>query len=111
PKEINRFVREDLRRTRSFDGLFVHHEPALPYLGRAFASLGVQLPEDVQVVAIAPEPVATNGPREVSSIDLPIAAIGQNAVAMALEQFDAPEKPPHSRLLSPRFVDRGTTMA
>lgn len=111
PEEIIRFVREDLRRTRSFDGLFVHHEPALPHLGRAFASLGVQSPEDVQVVAIAPEPVATNGPWEVSSVDLPISAIGRSAVSMALEQLDEPEEAPHSRLLSPRFVDRGTTRA
>src|SRR5699024_1526314 len=67
PESISDLVRDQLLGGAAHDGLFVHHEPALPMLGRALAALGVRVPEDVQVVTIAPEDVAENGPWEVSS--------------------------------------------
>ncbi|MGY5765122.1 LacI family DNA-binding transcriptional regulator [Brachybacterium sp. DNPG3] len=109
PEDSLALVRDELLDGNRFDGLVVHHEPALPHLGRAVATLGADVPGDVQVVAIAPEDVAVNGPWSVSGIDLPIATIGRSAVTMILEQIDDPGTVPHSRLLSPRFIARGTT--
>lgn len=109
PDDASALVRDELLDGHRFDGLLVHHEPALPHLGRAVAALGVRVPEDVQVAAIAPQDVAVNGPWEVSGVDLPIATIGRSAVTMLLEQLADPATTPHSRLLSPRFIDRDTT--
>ncbi|ATG56158.1 LacI family transcriptional regulator [Brachybacterium ginsengisoli] len=104
------FVRDQILSGARFDGLFVHHEPALAMLGRAMSQLGVACPEEVQVAAIAPADVARNGPWEVSSVDLPIPSIGRSTVAMALERLRDREVPAHTRLLSPTFVPRATTL-
>jgi DNA-binding LacI/PurR family transcriptional regulator len=109
PGEVARFTRDELLAGHRFDGLFVHHEKALPLFGRAFAAAGISSPDQVQVVAIAPERVATTGPWDVSAVDLPIANIGHSAVTMILEQLADRDAPRHSRLLSPCFHARGTT--
>lgn len=109
PEAVTAFVRDQVLSGPRFDGLFVHHEPALAMLGRAMSQLGAVCPDQVQVVAIAPTDVASNGPWEVSSVDLPIPAIGRTAVAMAVERLGDPDVPAHSRQLSPAFVPRGTT--
>lgn len=111
PEAVTAFVREQVLDGSRFDGILVHHEPALAMLGRAMAQLEVPCPQDVQVVAIAPADVAMNGPWEVSSVDLPIPAIGRTAVAMAVERLGDRDVPAHSRLLSPTFVPRATTRA
>jgi DNA-binding LacI/PurR family transcriptional regulator len=107
-EEVDTTVAE---RLTGVDGLIVHHERALPPLARALAAQGVRVPEDLQLVAIAPRDVARSGPAEMSSVDLPIPAIGSTAVTMVLELLDAPRTPPHSRLLSPAFTARATTRA
>ncbi|WP_422116239.1 LacI family DNA-binding transcriptional regulator [Brachybacterium sp. UNK5269] len=109
PAEVSRFTRDEVLAGHRFDGLFVHHEGALPLFGRAFTSADIRSPEQVQVVAIAPERAATTGPWDVSAVDLPTASIGHNAVTMVLEQLADQDAPRHSRLLSPRFHARGTT--
>lgn len=111
PEAISEFVRTELAEEQTFDGLFVHHEPALAMLGRALAAHEVACPDAVQVVALSPADVAMNGPREVSSIDLPIPAIGQTSVAMMLERIEDHAAPAHTRLISPVFVPRETTLA
>lgn len=109
PEAVTAFVREQVLDGPRFDGILVHHEPALAMLGRAMSQLEVPCPDEVQVVAIAPADVAMNGPWEVSAVDLPIPAIGRTTVAMAVERLGAQDVPSHSRLLSPAFVPRGTT--
>lgn len=109
PEAVGAFVEEQILAGARFDGLVVHHEPALAMLGRAIANLGVPCPDEVQVVAIAPADVAMNGPWEVSAVDLPIPSIGRTSVAMAIERLSAHDVPAHSRLLSPAFVPRATT--
>lgn len=109
PEAVTDFVREQILAGARFDGLFVHHEPALAMLGRAISNLGVACPDELQVAAIAPADVAMNGPWEVSAVDLPIPSIGRTSVAMAIERLNSAEVPAHSRLLSPTFVPRATT--
>lgn len=109
PEAMTDFVRREIVDRRRFDGLLVHHEPGLAMLGRAIANLGVQCPQELQVVAIAPSDVAMNGPWEVSAVDLPIPSIGRTSVAMAVERLSSHHVPAHSRLLSPTFVPRATT--
>lgn len=111
PEEISRFTATQILAGHEFDGLFIHHERSLPLFGRSFAASGVKTPESVQVVAIAPELVATTGPWDVSAVDLPIATIGRTAMTMLLEQLADREAPQQSRLLSPSFQARGTTRA
>ncbi|MFC0672598.1 LacI family DNA-binding transcriptional regulator [Brachybacterium hainanense] len=111
PESIGAFVREHLVESQDIDGLYVHHEPALAHLGRAFAALGISCPQDVQVIAIAPDDVAVSGPWDVSSVQLPISSIGRTAVSMLLELLGDPAIPPHSRLLSPVLIPRATTRA
>lgn len=108
-EEVSSFVAAEILDGHRHDGLFVHHERALPLFGRAFTAADVECPETVQVVAIAPELVATTGPWDVSGMDLPISTIGRTAVTMILEQRADQEAPRDSRLLSPTFQARGTT--
>lgn len=109
PDEVAGFTEAEILAGDQFDGLLIHHERVLPLFGRAFSTMDVQAPEKVQVVAIAPEFVATTGPWDVSGLDLPIATIGRSAVTMILEQLFDQEAPRRSRLLSPTFQARGTT--
>ncbi|WP_114853207.1 LacI family DNA-binding transcriptional regulator [Brachybacterium sp. YJGR34] len=106
---ISALVREELVEKQSVDALFVHHEPALAMLGRALLAHGVGCPDDLQVVALAPTDAAMSGPWELSSVDLPVPAIGRTGVAMALDRVASPDLPAHSRLLSPSFTPRATT--
>ncbi|MDU0349353.1 LacI family DNA-binding transcriptional regulator [Actinomyces sp. MRS3W] len=91
------------------DALFVHHEALLAPLGRALRDLGVEVPNALQVAAIAPQDVATDGPWQVSGATLPIEAIGAAAVTMALDLVDDDELAPSAQLLAPRFTRRETT--
>jgi DNA-binding LacI/PurR family transcriptional regulator len=107
-EEVDAAVAEELAEA---DGLIVHHERALPPLTRTLAARGTRVPEDLQLIAIAPRDVARSGTAEISSVDLPIPAIGRTAVTMVLELLGASEVPPHSRLLSPSFTARANTPA
>ena len=109
PEAAAALVAEHLSGADAVDALVVHHEQSLPHLSRALHAAGVEVPRDLQVVAIAPDDVALAGAQALSSVELPIPAIGRTAVTMAPELVDDPAAPPHSRLLSPTFVARETT--
>src|SRR5699024_2739206 len=109
PDAVNACGREQLLDGHRFVGVLGHPDLAFGILGRPFSHIEVPCPDDVQVVAIAPADLATNGPWEVSAVDLPIPAIGRTAVAMAVERLGSQEVPAHSRLLSPAFFPRATT--
>ncbi|SHE26492.1 LacI family DNA-binding transcriptional regulator [Actinomyces glycerinitolerans] len=91
------------------DALFVHHEALLAPLGRVLRDLSIQIPDALQVTAIAPEDVASDGPWQVSGTTLPIETIGATAVTMALDLVDDAELAPSAQLLAPRFTRRETT--
>jgi DNA-binding LacI/PurR family transcriptional regulator len=104
------FVEENLGDQARFDGLVIHHEALLPILGRVCTTRGIQIPRDLQIVAISPNDVATFGPWSVSNVELPIARIGRTAIAIALEQLEEPDAPAQSRLIASVFHARMTTL-
>jgi DNA-binding LacI/PurR family transcriptional regulator len=109
PAGVAALVRDHLLDGEQFDGLFVHHESALPLLGRACEALALRPPDAIQVVAIAPEDVAQNGPWDVSSVELPISGIGRRSIEVVLQQIGDPAGTPLSDLLPPIFHGRETT--
>ncbi|MCL3778228.1 MULTISPECIES: LacI family DNA-binding transcriptional regulator [unclassified Actinomyces] len=107
--EVLQWARQSLLGPKAPDALFVHHEALLAPLGRALRDLGVEVPNALQVAAIAPQDVATDGPWQVSGTTLPIETIGATAVTMALDLVDDTDLAPSSQLLAPRFTHRETT--
>lgn len=77
-------------------GLVVHNEAALPGVLMGRASAGGTL----DVVAIAPESIATGLGTRLDLIALPAQAIGREAIDLVMAQADA-GAPPQTRLLSP----------
>ncbi len=100
-------VDELLRQMPDVTGLVVHNEIAMPHVVGYLRELGRTVPEDVSLVAVCPENVATSLPTPVTSIEIPAELIGRTAVAMlvAAMQHDAPSE---VRLLGPALTDRGS---
>jgi DNA-binding LacI/PurR family transcriptional regulator len=109
PSGVATLVRDHLLDGERFDGLLVHHETALPLLSRACEALALRPPDALQVVAIAPEDVVQNGVWDVSSVELPITAIGRRSVEMVLQRIGDSSEQPLSDLLPSVFHGRGTT--
>lgn len=91
-------------------GLVVHNEFLLPILRDTLASMGLKVPEDLSVVAIAPTDVALASTVPWTAVSIPAQDIGRTAVEMVMERLHS-EKPTEVRLIVPTVVQRATTVA
>jgi DNA-binding LacI/PurR family transcriptional regulator len=82
--------------------LVVHNEGLLPLLREALALHGLQIPNDISVVAIAPEDAAM--------ASIPAHDIGRAAVEMVMDRLNS-DKPVEIRLIVPSLVQRETSTA
>ncbi|MHA7175228.1 LacI family DNA-binding transcriptional regulator [Arthrobacter sp. Sr24] len=89
-------------------GLVVHNEFLLPMLRDTLAGMGLNVPEDISVVAIAPTDVAMASTAPWTSVSIPAHDIGRTAVEMVMERMHT-EKPAEVRLIVPSLVQRVTT--
>lgn len=102
-------VTELLRKAPGITGLVVHNEAALPHVVAALRDSGRSIPEDISVVAICPQHLATSQPQALTSVTIPATAIGKVAVDMAMQRLSDPEQPAETRLLAAELTQRATT--
>lgn len=89
-------------------GLVVHNEFLLPMLRDTLTEMGLNVPADISVVAIAPTDVAMASTAPWTAVSIPAHDIGRTAVEMVMERMHT-EKPAEVRLIVPSLVQRVTT--
>lgn len=100
---------DDLLRARpGITGLVVHNEAVLPSLLSDLRQRGVRVPEDMSIVAVCPEDIATMQAIPLTSVAIPAGDLGRTAVEMTMRQLNG-ETHPEVRLLSPRLTERAST--
>ncbi|MFI6938947.1 LacI family DNA-binding transcriptional regulator [Streptomyces sp. NPDC050418] len=90
-------------------GLVVHNEPLVQPLIEAFQEIGLRVPEDLSLVAICPDEQAEQAPVPVTSVAVPSAEIGTEAVELLMHKLDR-RSVPEATLLPPRLTRRATTV-
>jgi DNA-binding LacI/PurR family transcriptional regulator len=109
-EEVDAIVGGLLARTRPVTGLVVHNEAVLPMVLDALRAAGRRVPEDVSVVAIAPDDIAELTTPAVSAVDLPAGEMGERAVELLMAKLAGRED--HGMtLLAPRLVARASSDA
>lgn len=88
--------------------LVVHNEGLLPMLHEALAARALRIPDDISVVAIAPEDAALAATRPWTAVSIPAHDIGRAAVEMVMDRLNS-DKPVEVRLIVPTLVQRETT--
>ncbi len=99
-----------LRDRPGITGLVVHNEAVLSPLLSDLRQRGVRVPQDMSVVAVCPDDMATSQSIPLTSLAIPSAEVGRTAVEMAMRQLNG-ETHPEIRLLSPRLTERPSTSA
>ncbi|MEV6104280.1 LacI family DNA-binding transcriptional regulator [Streptomyces sp. NPDC051940] len=97
-----------LREHPELTGLMVHNEPLVQPLIDAFRELGLRVPDDLSVVAICPDEQAEQAPVPITSVAIPSAEIGAEAVGLLMRKLDGLPVP-GATLLPPRLTRRATT--
>lgn len=90
------------------DALIIHNEGALPALHRALVAEGIELPSDLQVVAIGPRASSLLGTVEYTAVEIPVDEIGQAAVAVATDLIEGRDGC-RDQLIAPALIARDTT--
>jgi LacI family transcriptional regulator, galactose operon repressor len=107
---VDAIVGRLLAREPAVTGLVVHNEAALPMILDALRAAGRRVPEDVSVVAIAPDDIAEMTTPAVSAVDLPAEEMGQRAVELLMAKL-AGRSELAMTLLAPRLVVRASSAA
>ncbi|HEY1573022.1 MAG TPA: LacI family DNA-binding transcriptional regulator [Pseudonocardiaceae bacterium] len=105
---VHACVDDVLREHPGTTGLVVHNEAVLAALLADLRQRGLRVPEDVSVVAVCPEDMATSQSIALTSVDIPAAELGGAAVELAMRQLNG-ESRPEIRLLAPRLTVRAST--
>lgn len=94
-----------LREQPDLTGVVVHNEPMLDPLMEAFQQAGLRIPEDLSVVALCPDEVAVGASLPVSSVAIPAAEVGTQAVELLRAKQNG-RPVPEATLLPPRLTVR-----
>ena len=105
-EDVDAIVARLLARQPPVTGLVVHNEAVLPILRDALRAAGRRVPEDVSVVAIAPDDIAEMTTPAVSAVDLPAEETGQRAVDRLMATLTGRST---TTLLAPRLVVRASS--
>lgn len=109
PREMQQKVDAivDLVRAGRLDALIVHHDTAaLPVVGRLRQS-GVEVPEQLSVVAYDDELAALSDP-PLTAMAPPRAAVGSGAIRLLVDRLEMPSRPLHQILLRPELRPRAS---
>jgi DNA-binding LacI/PurR family transcriptional regulator len=83
----------------------IHNEPAMEPLLAAFRAAGRRIPDDLSVIAIAPDDLAEH--LGLASIAIPADDVGGQAVTLLMAKLDGHDVP-DATLLPPRLVVRSS---
>ncbi|MFD3928373.1 LacI family DNA-binding transcriptional regulator [Streptomyces sp. NPDC058614] len=108
PAAARRVAEQLLREYPALTGVVVHNEPVLEPLIDAFEQLGLRVPGDLSVTAICPDELAENVRVPVTSIAIPSAEVGAQAVELLMKKL-AGTPVPEATLLAPRLTERAST--
>ncbi|PTM91074.1 MULTISPECIES: LacI family DNA-binding transcriptional regulator [unclassified Streptomyces] len=104
-----RLVAEQLLREQpALTGVVVHNEPILEPLIDAFEQLGLRVPGDLSVTAICPDELAESVRVPVTSVALPSAEVGEQAVQLLMKKLGGAAVP-EATLLPPTMTQRAST--
>ncbi|MEU0877172.1 LacI family DNA-binding transcriptional regulator [Lentzea sp. NPDC005914] len=98
-----------LRPEIAVTGLVVHNEAVLADVVLELRRRSRRVPEDISVIALCPDAIATTQPVPLTSIAIPADEVGAIAVEMLMRGL-AGEQPAEVRLLAPHLTDRGSTV-
>ena len=95
-----------LRDHPGLTGVVIHNEPAVEPLLTAFRAAGRRVPDDLSMIAIAPDELAER--LGLTSIAIPAEEVGKQAVALLMAKLEGHDVP-GGTLLPPRLVVRRST--
>src|SRR3954452_3080414 len=107
-EDVDAIVARLLAREPPVTGLVVHNEAVLPMLLDALRAAGRRVPEDVSVVAIAPDRLAEMTSPRFSAVALPAEERGQRRVELLMAKL-AWRSDVTTTLLAPRLVVRASS--
>lgn len=90
------------------EALIIHNESALAAIHRALTDEDVSMPEDLQVVAIAPQETVLLGAVEYTAVEIPVEEIGRAAVTTATALIEGIGEV-GDQLIAPALIERDTT--
>ena len=106
PQDARSAAAELLRDHPGLTGIVVHNEPAMEPLLAAFRAAGRRVPDDLSVIAIAPDDLAER--LDLTSIAIPADDVGAQAVSLLMTKLDGHDVPA-ATLLPPRLMIRSST--
>lgn len=110
PAAVRQVVDDLFERHPHTTGLIVHNEAAVEHLLSALRSTGRRVPEEVSIVAICPDEVAERATPQLTSVLIPAAELGTQAVRLLMHKLDR-QPVEDSTLLAPRLTERASTAA
>ncbi|MFD7923139.1 LacI family DNA-binding transcriptional regulator [Streptomyces sp. NPDC059740] len=108
PQAARDLVTRLLHDQPDLSGVVIHNESALEPLVEAFQEAGLEIPADLSVVAVCPDPQAEQAPLPVTSVGIPAERIGAEAVDLLMAKLRG-EPVPDATLLPPELVERAST--
>jgi DNA-binding LacI/PurR family transcriptional regulator len=105
PQEARSTAAELLSDNPGLTGVVIHNEPAMEPLLAAFRAAGRRIPDDLSVIAIAPDDLAEH--LGLASIAIPADDVGGQAVTLLMAKLDGHDVP-DATLLPPRLVVRSS---
>lgn len=108
PAAVQDFVDGLLGRHPDTTGLVVHNEAAVEHLLTAMLAAGRRVPDDVSIVAICPDEVAERATPPLTSVLIPAAELGAQAVQLLMHKLDG-RQVPDGTLLAPTLTERAST--
>jgi DNA-binding LacI/PurR family transcriptional regulator len=106
PQAARSTAAELLRDHPGVTGVVIHNEPAVEPLLTAFRAAGRHVPDDLSVIALAPDDLAER--LGLTSIAIPADEVGTQAVTLLMNKLDGHDVP-GATLLPPRLVTRSST--
>ena len=106
PEAARQATADLLRDHPNLTGVAVHNEPAAEPLLTAFRAAGRRIPDDLSVIAIAPDDLAER--LDLTSIAIPADDLGRQAVTLLMRKLDGNDTPA-ATLLPPRLTLRSST--
>jgi DNA-binding LacI/PurR family transcriptional regulator len=108
PATVRTATQDLFRDHPNLTGIAVHNEPAAEPLLTTFRGAGRRVPDDLSVVAIAPDELAER--LDLTSISIPAEDLGRQAVTLLMAKLNGQEIP-NATLLPPRLTIRSSTPA
>ncbi|MET8160827.1 LacI family DNA-binding transcriptional regulator [Sphaerisporangium sp. NPDC005289] len=108
--EVCAAVKALLEEHPGLSGIVVHNEAAVGHVLGALRVLGRRVPEEVSVVAICPDDVAERASPPLTSVLIPAADVGHQAVRLLMAKLEGGAVP-DATLLPPRLTIRQSTTA